>query len=170
MATLVIPSQRLKFDPAVVSLTTVQRALWQLGMPVLNADSVAEHKKRAQLGMLWRTIRWPLLGMAALVALESLGRQWGRVAIVGAAAVVLATLFAWLVVAYDLQWLTIDYRTYRSLHVVPPHVSAAANALLCYGVSPSRIGVEYLKNDPILFVEDAEQRPGIQRHDLVIWD
>jgi len=170
MATLVIPSQRLKFDPAVVSLTTVQRALWQLAMPILDAASVNEYKKRAKLGMLWRTIRSPLLGMAALVAIECLGQQWGRAAIVGAAAVVLATLFAWLVIAHDLQWLTVDYSTYRSLHVVPPHVSAAANALLDCGVSPSRIGIEYLKDDPILFVEDAEQRACIKRHDLIIWD
>ena len=96
-------------------------------------------------------------------------KQWGRAAIVGAAAVVLATLFGWLVNASDLRWLTIDYSTYRSLHAVPRHVSAAVSALVCCGVSPERIGVEYLKNDPILFVEDAEQGPGVKRYDLIIW-
>jgi hypothetical protein len=169
MATRVNPSQRLKPDTIVVSLTTVQRALWQMGSPILDAAAVAEYKKRAKLGMLWRTMRWPLLGMAALVAFECLGRQWGRAAIVGAAAVVLATLFGWLVNASDLRWLTIDYSTYRSLHAVPRHVSAAVSALVCCGVSPERIGVEYLKNDPILFVEDAEQGPGVKRYDLIIW-
>lgn len=169
MATLANSSQSLKPDTAVVSLTTVQRVLWQLGSPILDADAVAEHKKRAKLGMLWRAIRWQLLGMAALVALVSLGRQWGRAAAVGAAAVLLATLFGWLVNASELRWLTIDYSTYRSLYPVPPHVSAAANALLGCGVSPRQIGVEYLKNDPILFVEDPEQRPGVKRYDLIIW-
>jgi len=67
-----------------------------------------EYKKRA---MLWRAIRGQLLGMAALVALVCLGRQWGRAAVVGAAAVVRATLFAWLVNAFDLQWATIGYCT-----------------------------------------------------------
>jgi hypothetical protein len=169
MATLANPSHRLKPDTTVVSLTTVQRALWQLGMPILDAGSVAEYKRRAKLGMLWRTIRWQLLGMAGLVALECLGRQWGRAAVVGAEAAVLASLFGWLVVSSDLRWLTAGYSNYRSVHAVPPHVSAAANALLCSGVSPSRIGVEYLKNDPILFVEDTEQGPGVRRYDLIIW-
>jgi hypothetical protein len=169
MATPVIPSQRLKPDTAVVSLTTVQRALWQLGMPILDAGSVAQHKKRAKLSMLWRAIRWQLLGMAALVALECLGRQWGRAAVVAAAAIVLSTLFGWLVSASDLQWLRLDYATYRSLHAIPPHVSAAANALLSCSVSEKQIGVEYLKSDPILFVEDAEQLPGFRRYDLIVW-
>ena len=169
MAALANPSQRLKPDTAVVSLTTVQRALWQLGMPILDSHTVAEHKQRAKFDMLWRTIRWQLLGMAALVALVCLGRQWGRAAVVGAAAAVLATLFGWLVNASDLQWLTIGYSSYRSLHAVPPHVSAAANALLSCGVADAHIGVECLKSDPILFVEDAEQRPCVKRYDLIIW-
>jgi hypothetical protein len=169
MATLVNPSTRLKPDTTIVSLTTVQRALWQLGMPILDAGAVAKYKKRAKLGMLWRAIRWQLLGMAALIGFECVGRQWGRVAVVGGAAVLLATLFGWLVNASDLQWFTIGYSTYRSVYPVPPHVSDAANALLSSGVSPRHIGVEYLKNDPILFVEDAEQGPGVQRYDLIIW-
>jgi hypothetical protein len=169
MANPANPSQRIKPDIAVVSLTTVQRALWQLGMPILDAGAVADHKKRARLGMLWCAIRWQLLGMAALVAFECLGREWGRAAVVGAAALVLGTLFGWLVSASDLQWLTIDFTTYRSLHTVPPHVSAAADALLRCGVSERRIGVEYLQSDPILFVEDAEQHPGVKRYDLIIW-
>ena len=63
------PSQRLSVGTAVVSLTTTQSALWQLGMPILNAASVADYKKRAKLAMLWQAIRWHLLGMSALVAL-----------------------------------------------------------------------------------------------------
>jgi hypothetical protein len=169
MAAFTNPSPRLKPDTTVVRLTTVQCALWQLGMPILDAEAVADYKKRAKIGMLWSAIRWQLLGMAALVALVCLGRQWGRVAIVGAAAVVLATLFAWLVNSSDLQWLRTGYSTYRSEHAVPTHVSAAASALLSCGVSPAQIGVEYLKSDPILFVEDAEQHPGVKRYDLIVW-
>jgi hypothetical protein len=168
MATLVNPSQRLNIDTTVISLTTVQRALWQIGTPILDAGAVAQYKKRAKLGMLWSEIRWPILGMAALVALECLGRQWRGVAGVGAAAVVLASLFAWLVSSSELQWLTIGYSTYRSVQPVPPHVSAAADALLSHGVSPGQIGVEYLKSDPILFVEDPEQI-NVKRYDLIIW-
>jgi len=164
-----IPSQRLSVDTAVISLTTVQRALWQRGTPILNASSVAEYKKRAKLVMLWHAVRWHLLGMAALVALMCIGRQWSRVAIVAAAAVLLATLFAWLVNASELLWQTIGYSTYRSLYPVPPHVAAAADALLSCGVSEKQIGVEYLKNDPILYVEDAEQGRGVERFDLIIW-
>jgi hypothetical protein len=51
------------------------------------------------------------------------------------------------------------------VYEVPPHVSAAADALLSSGVSPREIGVEYLKNDPILYVEDL----GVRRYDLIIW-
>lgn len=163
------PSQRLKVDTAVVSLTTAQSALWQLGMPILDALAVAQYKKRAKLVMLWRAIRWHLLGMAALVALMCIGRQWSRVATLAAAAVLLATLFGWLVNASELLWQTIGYSTYRSLYPVPPHVAAAADALLSCGVSEKQIGVEYLKNDPILYVEDTEQRHGVQRYDLIIW-
>jgi hypothetical protein len=169
MVAPVNPSQRLNPDTTVVSLTAVQRALWQIGSPILAAAAVAEYKKRAKLGLLWHTIRWPILGMPALVAFESLGRQWECSAVVGAAAVVLASLFGLLVNASDLRWLTSDYSTYRSLHAVPPPVSTAANALLCCGVSQERIRVEYLKTDPILFVEDAEQHPSVKRYDLIIW-
>jgi hypothetical protein len=166
MVPLTNPSQqRQTTDTAVVSLTTVQCALWQTGMPVLDANAVAEHKRCAKLGMLWHAVRWHLLGMAALVALMCLGRQWGRAAGVGAAAVLLATLFAWLV-NIDLQWLAMRYSAYQDLHAVPEHVTAAANALLSRGVSIEQIGVEYLKNDPILFVEDADQS---LRYDLIIW-
>jgi len=169
MTTLKNLWQRQRSETAVVSLTTVQRALWQLGMPVLDANAVAAYKKRAKLGMLWRAIRWQLVGMAALVALECLGRQWGRAGGVGAAAVLLAILFGWLVNSSDLRWLTMGYSSYQDIHGVPRHVSAAANALLSRGVSQERIGVEYLKSDPILFVEDAEQGPGVKRYDLIIW-
>ena len=163
------PSQRLKVDTTVVALTTAQSALWQLGMPILDAVAVAKYKKRAKLVMLWRAVRWHILGMAALVALMCIGRQWSRVATLAAAAVLLATLFGWLVNASELLWQTIGYRTYRSLYPVPPHVAAAADALLSCGVSEKQIGVEYLKNDPILYVEDAEQGHGVQRYDLIIW-
>jgi hypothetical protein len=162
-------SQRLKGNTAVVSLSNVQRALWQLGMPILDAASVAEYKKRAKLAMLWRAIRWQLLGMAALVAFMGLGHQWGRVGTVGAAAVLLATLFGWLVNGSELLWLTMGYSTYRSLYAVPPHVSAAAEALVSAGIAERQIGVEYLKDDPILYVEDAEQGQGVHRYDLIIW-
>src|SRR5271155_897333 len=135
---MAIPSQRLKADITVVPLTAVQHALWQLGMPILDPGAVAGYKKRAKRGMLWRAIRWQLLAMAALVAFECLGRQWGRAAAVGAAAIVLATLFGWLVNASDLQWLSIDFRTYHKVNPVPPHVSAAANALLRCGVLEER--------------------------------
>jgi hypothetical protein len=169
MAIVANPSQRLKPDTTVVSLTTVQRALWQLDIPIVDVHAVARHKRLAKLGMLWRAVRWQLLGMAALVAIMCLGRQWGRAAVVGADAFVLATLFTWLVSASDLQWHTLDYGTYREAHAIPLHVSAAANALLSYGVGESRIGVEYLKNDPILFVEDVEQPSSVRRYDLIIW-
>jgi hypothetical protein len=163
------PSQRLKVDTAVVSLTTTQRVLWQLGMPILDTVAVAEYKKRAKQVMLWRAIRWHLLGMAALVAFMCIGRQWSRVATVAAAAVLLSTLFGWLLSASELLWQTLGYSTYRSLYAIPPHVAAAAEALVSGGVSERRIGVEYLKDDPILYVEDAEQGPDVQRYDLIVW-
>jgi hypothetical protein len=169
VATFRTSSPSLKADTSIVSLSNVEQALWQLGLPILDAEAVAEYKKRAKLKMLWREIRWPLLGITVLVVFECLGRQWGRATVVGVAALVLAALFSWLVNASDLQWLTIGYSTYRSLHEVPPHVSSAADALLSYGVTPQRIGIEYLKNDPILFVEDAEQLSGVRRYDLIIW-
>ena len=168
MPTFVIPSQRLKLDTAVVAITTIQRALWRLDVPILDAVAVAEYKKRAKTAMLWRTIRWLLLGIAALIALECLGRQWDRIAVAATAAVTLAALFSWLVSSHDLRWMTVGYGAYRSSQAVPPHVSATANALLSCGVCEERMGVEYLKTDPILFVEDAEQLPTV-RYDLIIW-
>jgi hypothetical protein len=169
LAILAIPSQRLEPYTTVVPVTTVQRALSQLGMPILDADAVAKYKKLAKRGLLWRAIRWQLLAMAALVALICLGRQPGRAAAVAAAAVLLATLFGWLVSTSDLQWLRIDYSTYENMRAVPLRVSAAMNALLDCGVPQRRIGVEYLKTDPILFVEDTEEGHGVKRYDLIIW-
>jgi hypothetical protein len=169
VATLAIPSKRFKPDTIVVPLTAVQSALWQLGVPILDASAVGDYKKRAKQGMLWRAVRWQLLAMVALVGFECLGRQWGRAAAVGAAAVVLATLFAWLMSASDLKWTALDYGAYRTLHAVPSHVSAAANALLRAGIAEEQIGVEYLKSDPILFVADPDQAGG-GRYDLIIWD
>ena len=67
------------------------------------------------------------------------------------------------------MWQSIGDSTYRNLYEVPHHVAAAAEALLSCGVSERQIGVEYLKNDPILYLEDADQRGGVQRYDLIIW-
>ena len=103
MATFANSSQRVKSDTTVILLSKVQHAVWQLGLPVLDANAVAKYKKRAKLSMLWREIRWPLLGMTVLVAFECLGRQWSRATVVGAAALLLAALFSWLVSASDLK-------------------------------------------------------------------
>ena len=163
MAALVNRSHSVKLDTSVVSLPTVQHALWQLGLPILNAGAVADYKKRAKLGMLWSAIRWQFLGIAVLVALECLGRQWGGVARLAGAAGMLATLLCWLN-ASELRWRTMRYDTFASVYQVPLHVSAAADALLCSGIAPAQIGVEYLRNDPILFVTDDSNR-----YDLIIW-
>jgi hypothetical protein len=154
---------------SIVCLTDLQQTLWQLGLPILDSKAVAEHKKRAKRSMLWHAIRSPLLGMTALVAFECLGRDPHRAGMVGAAVVVLATLFAWLVYAYDLQWTVLDYKTYQSLSVVPAHVAAAADALVQCGVAQSRIGVEFLKNDPILFVKEGNGHAAVKRYDLIVW-
>jgi hypothetical protein len=164
-----VQSQDVKLHTSVVSLSTLQRALWQLRMPILNAGAVADYKKGAKLGMLWSAIRGQFLGIAVLVALECLGRQWSGVGRVAGAAGVLATLVCWLT-ASELRWRTMPYETFASANQVPLHVSAAADALLCSGIAPAQIGVEYLRNDPILFVTDAEQQfPGSRRYDLIIW-
>lgn len=169
MAALVNRSQDVKLETSVVSLFTVQRVLWQLGMPILNAGAVADYKKRAKLGMLWSAIRWQFLGFAVLVALECLGRQWGGVARLAGAAGMLATLLCWLN-ASELRWRTMPYDSFASANQVPLHVSAAADGLLSSGIAPEQIGVEYLRNDPILFVMDAEEQfPGSKRYDLIIW-
>ena len=155
----------------LVPLTVIQSALWRLGLPILNSKTVARHKKRAKRGMLLRAISWPVVGVALLVAFECLGRHWGRVAIVAAAGVVLMALYSWLLSASELEWLTVGYSKYRSLYPVPPHVSAVADALVSCGVSEALIGVEYLKSDPILFVDDGIGKmdgPGT-RYDIVIW-
>ena len=169
MSTFSLPSQRLKVETTVVPLTAVQQALWQLGMPILDAGAVANYKQRAKRGMLFRAVCWQLLGMVALVGLISIGRQWGRVAVVAGAAVALGSLFTWLVNACEFQWLSLDYGTYRGLHPVPQHVSAAVDALSSCGVA-EQIRVEFLKSDPILFVEDPEDGSGVRRYDLIIWD
>ena len=77
-------------DTNIVCLTDLQRVLWQLGLPILDGKAVSSHKRRAKLLMLWRTLRWPLLGMTALMAFECLGRDAHRAGIVGGAVVVLA--------------------------------------------------------------------------------
>jgi hypothetical protein len=169
MAALVNRSQDVKLDTFVVCLSTVQRALWLLGMPILDAGAVANYKKRAKLGMLWGSIRWQFLAIAVLVALECLGRQWGGVARVAGAAGMLVTLLCWLN-ASELRWRTIPYETFAKANRVPLHVSAAADGLLRSGMAPGQIGVEYLRHDPILFATDAEEQfPGSKRYDLIIW-
>ena len=168
MAALVNRSQDVKLDTSVVPLTTIQRALWQLDLPILDAGAVADYKKRAKLGMLWSAVRWQFLGIAVLVALECLGRQWGGVARVAGAAGMLATLLGWLN-ATELRWRTMRYDAFASAYHVPLHVSAAADELLRSGVAPEQIGVEYLRHDPILFVTDAEEQFPGKRYDLIIW-
>jgi hypothetical protein len=156
-------------DTNIVCLTDLQRVLWQLGLPILDGKAVSSHKRRAKLLMLWRTLRWPLLGMTALMAFECLGRDAHRAGIVGGAVVVLAALFGWLANAHDLQWAVMDYGTYRSTAAVPAHVQAAAQALVQRGVAESQIGVEFLKDDPILFVEEGDQISASERYDLIVW-
>jgi hypothetical protein len=167
MANLVIPSKQLTYSTTVVPLTTVQSALWKLGMPILDASAVTGYKKRAQREMLWRAVRWQILAAIALVAVIALGRQPGRIAAVAAAATTLTLLFGWLVNTSDLQWASVDYLAYQRLSPVPLHVSSAASALIERGVPQQAIGVEYLKADPVLFVRDTED--GSKRYDLIVW-
>ena len=54
-------------------LTPVQQVLLDLGAPILEEAVVARHKRYAKFGMLWRSVRWVLLGITALVTFESLG-------------------------------------------------------------------------------------------------
>jgi hypothetical protein len=160
-----ISSRRLQ-TTNVVALTKVQHALWQLDIPILDAAAVAEYKTRAKRDMLWRAIRWHILAATALVGVVGLGRQWNRVAGVAAAAGLLIAFFAWLLHACDLQWATETLDAGQRVNQLPPHVLAAANALITHGVPQESIGVEYLKADPILFVEDPEEA---KRYDLIIW-
>jgi hypothetical protein len=78
-------------------LTPVQRILLDRGAPILEEAVVARHKRYAKFGMLWRTVRWVLLGITALVAFESLGGNWLRTLVVGSAGLLLGGLFTWLV-------------------------------------------------------------------------
>ncbi len=48
MVSFTNPTQRRTPDTAVVSLTAIQSVLWRLGMPVLDANAVATHKRRAR--------------------------------------------------------------------------------------------------------------------------
>jgi len=169
MASVANRSRSFDAGTAVICLTQLQQTLWQLGVPILDSGAVARHKKRAKLSMLLSAIQWQLLGMTASVGFECLGRDWHRAGLVGVAALVLAGLFTWLVSISDLQWVSIDYASYENLHSVPTHVSAVANALACSGVAGSRIRVEYLKDDPILFVEENGELATIRRYNLVIW-
>jgi hypothetical protein len=147
-------------------LTPVQRVLLELRMPILDDAVVARHKRYAKAGMLWRAIRWPLLGIALLLAFESLGGNWLRTLKIGALGLLLGGLFTWLVSAADLRWLISDYASYRSSNKVPANVAALANALEDAGIGSQYIHVEHLKNDPILFVQEADS---CCRYDLVIW-
>ena len=147
-------------------LTPVQRVLLQLGTPILDDAEVARHKRDAKLGMLWSAIRWLLLGIVVLLALESLGGNWLRTLKVGTAGLLLGGLFTWLVSAADLTWSISDYEAYRSSNKVPANVAALANALEDAGIASDAIQVEHLKSDPILFIQQAN--PAC-RYDLVIW-
>jgi hypothetical protein len=147
-------------------ITPVQRALLGVGAPILEESVVARHKRHAKFGMLWRTVRGLLLGIAALVAFESIGGHWLRTLTVGAAGLLLGGLFCWLVSSSDLTWSINDYATYRSSNAVPAHVAALAEALEDAGVNRQQIQVEHLKNDPIVFIQEAESS---WRYDLVIW-
>jgi hypothetical protein len=158
-----------RVSTSIVCLTDLQNTLWRLGLPILDRGAVAAHKGRAKLAMLWRTIRGPVLGMTALVGFECLGRDAHRAGLVAGAVVALAILFAWLVNACDLQWTRIDYGTYRNLYGVPAHVATAAEALLQSGIAESQIRVEFLKNDPILFVEESAELSPTKRYDLLVW-
>jgi hypothetical protein len=147
-------------------LTPVQRVLLQLGTPIIDSAVVARHKRHARLEMLWHAIRWPLLGIVLLLALESLGGNWLRTLKVGTAGLLLVGLFTWLVSAADLTWSVSGYAAYRSSHQVPANVAALATALEEAGIGSHQIHVEHLKNDPILFIEEAAPSG---RYDLVIW-
>jgi hypothetical protein len=147
-------------------LTPVQRILLDLGTPILDEAVVALHKRHARLEMLWRTVRWLLLGIIALIAFESLGGNWPRTLVVAAAGLLLGVLFTWFVSSADLTWETSDYATYRSSNPVPAHVAALADALEDAGLDTRQLRVEHLKNDPILFIQEASP---CCRYDLVIW-
>jgi hypothetical protein len=146
-------------------LTTTQRVLLELGAPILDDAVVARHKLYARRAMLWRSIRWLLVGIVLLLAFESLGGNWLRTLKVGASGLLLGGLFTWLSVV-DLTWSVTDYASYRASNKVPANVAALANALEDAGIGSQDIRVEYLKNDPILFVQ--ETNPPC-RYDLVIW-
>ena len=148
---------------SIIELSAVQHALWRLKMPVLDSTYVASYKRRAKLGMLWNGVRWHFLAISALVALESIGHRWGAFLGVTCSAITLATLFTWLS-HHDLRWRTMPYRAFKSMTPVPEHVAAAADALISHGVAPEMIGVEYLKHDPVLFIEDDDRR-----YDLIVW-
>jgi hypothetical protein len=165
MARVPVSSQRLQ-PTNVVALTKVQHALWHLGMPILDAAAVVQYKTRAKREMLWRAIRWHVVAAAALVAVIGLGRQWNRVASITAAAGALLGFFGWLLYACDLRWATKKFTDAQGVMTIPPHVSTAATALVTSGVPQESIGIEYLKTDPILFVEDPEDA---KRYDLIIW-
>jgi hypothetical protein len=147
-------------------LTPVHRVLLDLGTPILDEAVVALHKRHAKFGMLWRTVRWLLLGIVALVGLESLGGNGPRTLTIAAAGLLLGVLFTWFVSSADLTWATSDYATYRSSNKVPAHVAALADALEEAGLDSRQIRVEHLKSDPILFIQEANP---CCRYDLVIW-
>lgn len=159
-------AKSFRITDASVCLTGVQRALLELGVPILEEAAVASHKRRAKLGMLCRAVCWPLLAIGTLVAFESLGGHSLRTATVGLAGLVLGGLFTWLISAADLNWATSDYATFRASHAVPQNVAALAEAVERAGVEPRFIQVEFLKHDPILFVQEEESS---YRYSLVIW-
>ncbi|MGH9593290.1 MAG: hypothetical protein ACRD5L_09380, partial [Bryobacteraceae bacterium] len=59
-----------------------------------------------------------------------------------------------------------DYASFRLSHPVPERVASVAVAVERAGVDPKLIQVEYLKHDPILFVQEAGSS---YRYDPAIW-
>jgi hypothetical protein len=146
-------------------LTGVQRILLQLGTPILDGDVVARHKRDARRAMLWRAVRWLLMGIVLLLAVESLSGNWLLTLKVGASGLLLGGLFTWLSVV-DLTWSVSDYASYRTFNKVPANVAALATALEDAGIDSRQIQVEHLQSDPILFIQ--ETNPDC-RYDLIIW-
>jgi hypothetical protein len=159
-------SPSLELSSVSQCLTTVQRVLLDLGTPILDEAVVARHKRSARREMLWRAIRWPLMAIAVLLVLESLGGNWLHTLKVGASGLLLGGLFTWLMSVADLNWAITDYASYRSSNIVPANVASLASTLENAGISKQDIRVEYLKNDPILFVHEVSDSG---RYDLVIW-
>lgn len=153
-------------ENASTCLTNVQQVLLELGLPIIEEAAVARHKRTAKSAMLWRAVCWPVAAIVLLVAFESLGGHWLRTSVIGIAGLGLGALYTWLVSAVDLIWCTTDYATYRLSNPVPQNVAALADAVEHAGVAPELLQVEYLKHDPVLFIQEQNSS---YRYDLAIW-